>query len=183
MKKPIAHQHAHEPLYRVVRRGWKDPLDTSFSQLTNDRRWNTKAFPALYCCCSTKVARAVTLDLFRYSGVVLDDLRPELRPQLVEIQWQGRTVDVVTTKGVRAAGFSADYPDRSSREQTQTAASLWHQKGWEGVVCRSASLHRLRFSDWSGDHERWSEIAIYTDRAVRSPKLIRRIPGLRWLHV
>ncbi len=113
----------------------------------------------------------------------MDDLKPEMRPQLVEIDWQGEVADVATAKGVRAAGFLPNYPEGSTRAETQAAATAWHHNGWEGVVCRSASLHRLRFADWTGSHERWGELAIYPERAKRAPKLVRRISGLGWMNV
>jgi hypothetical protein len=37
--------HNHLPIYRVVRRGWPDPIDTTFSQGPKvDNRWNTVDF-------------------------------------------------------------------------------------------------------------------------------------------
>ncbi len=181
MKKPLVLDHTRQPLYRVVRRGWKHPLDASYSRLNVRHRWNTEDYPALYCCATAAVARAVTMDIFRYAGIVADDLRPELHPQLVEITWQGTLVDVATAKGVRAAGLPSTYPEGVSREDTQAAAARWHEDGAEGVACRSASLHRLRFSRWTGDYTYWSELAIFTDNAKRPPKLLRRVTGLKWL--
>lgn len=179
----LAYAYDSGPLYRVIRQGWKRPLDSSFSQTTANRRWNTPDFPALYCCSSPKVARAVTLDLFRFTGIQIEDLRPDLHPQLVEINWTGSVVDMATSKGIRAAGFSSNYPEGASLPETQKAATKWHKNGQEGVICRSASLHRLHFSDWSGQPERWSEIAIFPQRAKRAPRLVRRIFGLGWMNV
>lgn len=180
-KSPLGYLYQQNPLYRVVRRGWKDPLDTSFSQKTADRRWNTADFPALYCCSSAKVARAVTIDLFRFTGLQLDDLKPEFRPQLVELQWTGKVVDMATNRGVMSAGFPKSYPAEVSLQETQSAAVRWHKNRWEGVLSRSASLHRLRFSDWAGSPETWSEIAIFPQQANFQPRLIRRVPGIVWM--
>lgn len=174
-------EHRHRPVYRVVRRGWADPLDTAFSRQQTANRWNSPAFPALYCCCSERVARGVTLDLFRVAGVELTDLRPEVRPQLVEIEWSGRVVDMCTPEGVAAAGFTSDYPNGTAIGNTQRAATAWHEAGWEGVVCRSASLARLGFTDWSGAHERWGEIAIFVENAAVRPRLAARRDDLDWL--
>ena len=56
--------HNHVPIFRVVRRGWPDPADAKFSQLSRvDNRWNTPGFPALYCCCSETVARAIMREI------------------------------------------------------------------------------------------------------------------------
>lgn len=180
MKTPRFFDWTRDKLYRVVRRGWKDPLDTSFSRRAN-QRWNTPEFEALYCCASARVARAVTLDVFRFAGLTIEDLRAEARPQLVEIAWQGRLVDVATREGVRAAGFPARYPEAVTRAATQPVATNWHREGLEGVLCRSASLSRLRFADWSDDPGNWSEAAIYPANVQVAPKLIRRVRDLNWL--
>ena len=98
---PVLFDHSHQPVYRVVRRSWRNPLDATFSQRpTADNRWNTNRFPALYCCCSVTVARAVALDVLRYAGIELTDLRPDVQPRLVEISWSGEVVDVATAAGV-----------------------------------------------------------------------------------
>lgn len=180
MRTPRFFEWTRDALFRVVRRGWKDPLDTSFSRRGN-HRWNTPEFEALYCCGSAKVARAVTLDVFRFAGLVIEDLRPEARPQLVEIAWRGRLADVATREGVKAAGFAARYPEGASRAATQAAGEGWHRAGFEGVICRSASLWRLRFADWTGDPANWSEVAIYPANARMAPRLTRRVRDLGWL--
>lgn len=158
-----------ETLYRVVRAEWSDPLDASFSQMAGDRRWNTVEFPALYCCCSLPVARGITRDLFKLSGIEVEDLQPAWRPRLVELAWGGEVVDVSTPEGVAAAGFSPEYPEGVSKRLTRAAATEWHEAGDEGVACRSASLARLGFADWTGPFSRWSEIAIFTENCEARP--------------
>jgi len=74
MSSSLAFQHNHEPIYRVVRANWRDPLDATFSQNSVDNRWNTKTFSALYCCCSEPVMIAVAEDILGYAGVDLSDL-------------------------------------------------------------------------------------------------------------
>lgn len=174
-------EHRHRPVYRVVRAGWSDPLDASFSRSTADRRWNTADFPALYCCCSVGVARAVAFDVFRTSGIELEDLQPEVRPQLVEIDWSGAAVDMVSPAGVAAAGFPEHYPRGVERAATRAAAERWHGSAAEAVCARSASLGRLGFSDWTGDHRRFAELAVYVSNAASPPVLVRRRADLRWL--
>lgn len=173
--------HRHVPVYRVVRARWDDPLDASFSRAAPDRRWNTADFPALYCCCSVGVARAVALDVFRTAGVEVEDLQPDVRPQLVEIEWSGTVVDMTSPEGVEAAGFAADYPRGSDRAATRAAAERWHAGGAEGVCARSASLHRLGVTDWSGDHRRIAELALFVDNAATPPTLLRRRDDTGWL--
>ena len=173
--------HRHQPVYRVVRAGWEDPLDASFSRRRPDRRWNTADFAALYCCCSEAVARAVAQDVFRRAGVLPEDLQAHARPQLVEVGWSGKVVDVVTERGVAAAGFPAGYPTGVDREATRAAAARWHAAGAEGVCARSASLARRGFAAWRGDHPRFGELAIFVANAAVGPVLIDRRADDRWL--
>jgi RES domain-containing protein len=169
------------PLYRVVRAGWSDPLDASFSQRAADRRWNTKDFPALYCCLSEEVARAVTRDLLGVAGVEIDDLQPAYRPRLVEVGWSGEVIDVATVPGVAGAGFPASYPEGVERSTTRRAAARWHRQGREGVACRSASLSRLGFTDWTGPCERFSEAALFVDNCDAPPVLLGHRDDASWL--
>lgn len=173
--------HQHNPLYRVVKTSWNDPLDVSFSRKREDRRWNTPDFGALYCCCSEGVARAVALDCHRSANVTFEDLQESSRPQLVEIQWQGeQVVDVISAGGLAAAGFPANYPDGVSKVYTRQCAEGWFRNGREAVVSRSASLWRRSFRDWKGSHEKWSEVAIFVDNAKDEPHLMRRREDLDW---
>ena len=169
------------PLYRVVRHTYLDPLDTSFSQKTPDRRWNTDRFPALYCCASVAVARAIVRDVFGLSGLVLEDLQPARRPELVEIEWAGRLVDVATPAGVKAAGFADSYPARAVRELTQPRAERWHKAKYEGVVARSASIWRLGGGGWQGPLERWAEVALFPRNLARQPAIFGRRLGDAWI--
>ena len=180
MNGPAAIDHRHTPLYRVVQRSWADPVDASFSRLRTGNRWNTTGFPALYCCCSEPVARAITLDIFRMAGVELSDLRVPARPQLAEMAWQGPVADVVSAEGIAAAGFPAEYPAGVDKSETRRWASEWHAAGYEGVVCRSASLARQGFRNWQGDHERSSEVAIFVENSATAPVLLRRREDMEW---
>lgn len=166
----------------MIRRAWPDSLDISYSQRSNVRnRWNTPEFPALYCCCSETVARAVVKDIFRLTRVVLEDLQDTAQPQLAEILWEGEVIDMITAAGLASAGFPSDYPTGSNHSQTQRAATEWHKAGAAGVLCRSASMRRLGFSVWSGNHQLWSELAIYTQNTSTRPSLLNRRDDLAWL--
>lgn len=181
MTGPIVSEHRHIPIYRVVRRSWADPLDSSWSQSAPDNRWNTPEFPALYCCCSPAVARAVTLDIFRYSGIELSDLRPAFHPQLVEIEWRGWLVDLTSPEDLAAAEYPAEYPAGSPKTVTRASATAWHRDGREGVLWRSASLARQGLQHWRGNHQRWSELAIFVRNSAVRPLLLRRREDLEWL--
>jgi RES domain-containing protein len=181
MTAPLTMAHGHIPLYHVVRKSWKYPLDASLSQVSRDRRWNTSEFPALYCSCSERMARAIVIDLFEWSASQMADLQPPNLPRLVEIHWAGQVVDMVTAEGISAAGLAASYPDETSKDQTRRLAVEWSSEGREGVVCRSASMARLDFRGWMGAHEEWSELAIFVGNCVREPVLHRTRDDLKWL--
>jgi RES domain-containing protein len=162
--------HDHLPVYRVVRRGWADPIDTSFSQRHNvDNRWNTPDFPALYCCCSKSVARAIVKDRFGITGVEMADLQETAYPQLIEVHWVGRPVDMITEATIISAGFSCGYPTGAMHAETRRAAIKWHAEGQAGILCRSASVAQSGFTRWIGDHADWSELVIYTQNSPLRP--------------
>lgn len=174
----LRHDHV---VYRVVKQRWTDALDTSFSK-EQGGRWNPPAaFPVLYTCCSVSVARSVTRDLFTVGSVEPADLPESERPQLVEIEWTGEVVDVVTVTGVEAAGFPPDYPSGVGFAQTQPVGAAWHADGCEGLLCRSASLGRAGMRNWNLDHRDVSELAIFIQNAKATPRPGRRITDLAWL--
>jgi RES domain-containing protein len=174
--------HDHEPLYRVVRAGWESPLATWHSQ-ERGGRWNPPgAFEVLYACCSEAVASDVTWDfLFNQGSLELEDLAPSRRPVLIELRWAGeRVVDMASAEGVEAAGFPPAYPVGVEHDETQPKGANWHAQMAEGVLCRSASRMRRGFADWTGDHHRWAEMAIFVENA-RRPQFIKRRENLDWL--
>ncbi len=168
-------------LFRVVRRGWADPLNTSFSRGAGNHRWNDAGFEALYCCGSERVARAVTLDVLRFAGVVAADLREDYRPQLIEIRWAGSLIDLYSAPGLAAAGFPEQYPEGMSKEQTRLAASGWHAAGEQGICCRSASLSRMGQRQWPEPAASGCEVALWAANWKTPPKLIRRRRDEDWL--
>jgi len=170
----ILFTHNHEPVFRVIRKNWGDPLDASFSQNNNNNRWNTGDFPALYCCCSEDVAVAVAEDVFAYAGVNLSDLQPEYRPQVARISWSGDVVDVISVKGIQGVGLPIGYPAGVEKSQTRNLAEQWVKDGSEGVVSRSASMMKKGFSNWNGDHEPWGELAVFVSKVKTRPSLMSR---------
>jgi RES domain-containing protein len=172
--------HGHVPIFRVVRAGWADPLDTGGAR-KHGGRWNPpKSFPVLYACCSVAVARAVARERLDHAGVVLDDLGPQALPQLVELAWKGTVVDLASADGLASAGLPLDYPRGVGHDRTQPLGQAWHGARRAGVLCRSATLGRAGFSAWQGPHEPFSEAAIFTGNAPK-PRLLRRRAGLDWL--
>lgn len=180
MNPPAVVAHQHVPVFRVLRAGHSDPLDATYSQ-RRPGRWNTADYPALYCCCSERGAKAVTQDRLNMAAVDLADLQPEAFPQLFELDWAGSVVDVASSPGIAAAGFSPIYPQGVSHQETKPRAARWHQDRREGVVCRSASLSRLGVYDWPGDCQLWGELAVFTEQSQRKPTLRRERNDLGWL--
>lgn len=180
MTAPRLMPHTHN-IYRVLAHRHTTPEDASYSQTKRDNRWNTPEFPALYACCSPAVARSVAEDIYRRSGVVLEDLQPDALPALHELSWRGELVDAATPAGLAAAGFPSTYPAGVSKVDTQRAAGAWQAAGLDGVVCRSASLGRLGFTRWAQPHEPWGEVAIFTRNAKRPVRRQRTWPDLAWL--
>lgn len=182
MTAPRLVRHSH-PLYRVAPRSWRDPLDATFSMSDPDNRWNTPEFPALYCCCSIRVARENVRDKFRRSSLTIDDLQQRQMPTLVELDWSGTLVDCASPQGLSVAGLPGAYPEGASKEDCRALAAEWHVAGLQGVLARSAAVWRNGTAHgWQGKHSGWSEAAIFVRNARRSPQLVRRKRDLNWLH-
>jgi hypothetical protein len=112
---------------------------------------------------------------------MIGDLTDDRLPQLCEVEWHGLPVDVVSAEGIAEAGFPAEYPENVDKLVTQQRGFEWHEAGAEGVVCRSMSLVREGVADWSGDHQAWSELAIFVEKCFAKPVLVRRRADLEWL--
>lgn len=175
------------PLLRVVKAGWPDPLDTSYSASAGGR-WNPAgSFEALYTFGSPRGARAYAWEKLHRIGVVPEDLVPDSQPQLVEVGWKGRVVDVATDAGVGAAGFAHDFPAGVGWARTQPPAQVWHDAQHEGVQYRSATLHRATLhrggeSAWAGNPLDWSEVVVFPATTKSPPRLVRRIAGMAFLY-
>ncbi len=181
MTAPLFIEHDHVPLYRVVRAGWPNPLDTTFSRTTGGR-WNApEAHEVLYACCSESVARSIVADILRIGALEIGDLRPEYWPVLAELHWTGLPIDLVSAEGIIAAGFSPEYPRGVEHGDTQPYGAVWAALGAEGVLCRSASVFRINREGWLGGHEEWSELAIFVENAGIRPGLLRVRPHSDWL--
>ncbi len=146
-----------------------------------ENRWNTHEFPALYCCCSIRVASEIVQDRFRRLAIMLEDLQDGQLPTLVEVDWSGMIVDCASPMGLVAAGLPA-YPDGVDKPECRTLAATWHAANLQGVLARSAAVWRNGIAlGWAGSHRQWSELAIFVRNARRSPRLVRRRRDLNWL--
>jgi len=164
--------HNHIPIYRVVPASTNDVLNTDYS-LKKNNRWNTEKFPALYACCSEKVAKAVIQDIYLKGGFNVDDLIPDRKPRIIKFDWKGKVVDMITETGLSKAKFNKNYPKGVDYTQTQQSAAKWHRAKIEGVVCRSMSLYRLGLKKWAGEHKFWGEIVIFVRNVKNKPCLCK----------
>lgn len=173
--------HDHTPIYRVARAEWTDPLDATFAAL-HSHRWNAPGSHAvLYTSCSITVARAIVLDIFKIVALDLEDLAPGVRPVLLEIAWSGEPVDMASVAGLVECGFRHTYPEHMEHRHTQPFGRAWFALGAEGVLCRSASMFRIGHQGWMGNHEDWSELAIFVDNAKVQPVILNRREDVDWL--
>lgn len=152
------------------------------NQTKTDNRWNTPAFPAVYCCCSLAVAVAVAQLRSRRTGLTLEQISSDRLPALREILWDGRLVDMTSAGGIQEAGFPHDYPAPVTIiAQTQGAATLWHTGRREGVVCRSHALYEIAGERvWHEPHQPWGEVAVFTQNA-KTPQARRAYLNPSWL--
>ena len=129
-------------------------------------RWNTGAFPALYCCLAKNVATSVRLDLYDVDVDEARNIDPLNMPVLIEFRWSGSLFDLTTETGLQSVDLLADYPeghsDRGGSDTTRTIATDLYDNGNHGLVCRSASCFRLgNHNNWDGSSHDWSEVAIW----------------------
>ncbi len=156
---------------RVADPGWDDPLDASFA-VERGGRWNPPgSFPMLYLCATAMVARANVFRRFEGSPFGVLDLRPDRRPDLVEVDVPDlRAVDVVTAAGCRAVGLPATYPFDGRRrigwERTQPIGLRAFDEGEEAIAARSAAL---------AEGERGEELARIIRRRKDRPRLTGRL--------
>jgi hypothetical protein len=161
---------------RVADPGWHDPLDASYAA-EHGGRWNPPgSFPMLYLCATVRVARANVFHRFERFPYGVLDLRPDRRPDLVEVHLaELRAVDVVTAAGCRSVGLPATYPFDGRRrigwERTQPIGLRAFDAGEEAIAARSAAL---------AEGERGEELARIIRRRKDRPRLTRRRPFDEW---
>jgi RES domain-containing protein len=124
--------------YRVVDRTSIDPLDTSYSKASGGR-WNPpREFGALYLFATPSVAAANARCQFTRRAINLFDLLPAARPELVTVDVPRiSALDVVTARGVRAAGLPATYPYGVSWPPCQAIARDAYADDVPSVAARS----------------------------------------------
>lgn len=131
--------------WRIADRGWRDPLDPSYTA-ERGGRWNPAgSFPALYFN-EDKVTARLNLRAF-IAGWPYEpeDLRDDNGPVLIgaTLPRSQRVCDARTRAGVAAAGLPRTYPVDGrgrpvARERCQPIGTAVHAAGLRGVRARSA---------------------------------------------
>lgn len=131
---------ASGPYSRVADPTWADPLDISHSARTGGR-WNPLGLAALYLNKTLEAAMAnARRAVFERWGYSLDDVRPELLPDLqrVEVAGGGRYLDARTPEGITDLGLSATFPTDIPHPPCQGLGAAANREGLDGVAPLSA---------------------------------------------
>jgi RES domain-containing protein len=161
--------------YRVCKPDWVDCTDTTFSR-TRGGRWNAPGtFGVLYLNETVEVAVARVHAMFRSGEATVFDLRPERRPELLELDLPARNVaDAVSDEGLRALDLPANYPFAVDHDRCQPiGARVYADVAMDGVVYRSAAGCEGP-GQWQGE-----ELALF-DRAASDARPVRRRPFDAW---
>jgi RES domain-containing protein len=157
--------------YRVCKPEWNNCADTSYAK-ANGARWNPRgAFGALYLCATVEIAAANARSQHSGRAIGLFSLRPERRPQLQRFDvTSARFIDVVTARGVAAAGLPPEFPHGVSWSRCQAIAASTYEAGERGVACRSAA--ECSATSWLGE-----ELAVFDSapqpKPVGKPRVFR----------
>jgi hypothetical protein len=127
--------------YRVCKVDWLDCLDTSYSR-THGGRWNAAgAFGVLYLNRTVDVAVARVGTMFESNEATVFDLRPERRPELLEVEAsEVEAADAVSREGLASLGLPAEYPFGVGNELCQPVGQhVYEDESAAGIACRSAA--------------------------------------------
>lgn len=125
---------------RVADPTWTDPLTISFSAHTGGR-WNPPGLAALYLNQTREAALAnARRAVFERWGRTLDDVRPELLPDLqyVNVADGGRYLDAVTPAGIAELGLASTFPIDIPHPHCQALGLAADREGLDGVAPLSA---------------------------------------------
>jgi len=147
---------------RLVLPGWRDGLDSSFSQRRGGR-WNAPGeFPVLYFNQGERMARVQVLDKLAGQPYGPEDLNPREQHQLLRVTLpEADYLDAVTEDGLGAVGLPTTYPREADGSTVPWARcqpvgrAAWDD-GLPGIGCRSAAIgarpedEELAFFDRAG---------------------------------
>ena len=140
---------------RVYKPDWTNPLDTAPNRRAGGR-WNAPgSFGVLSLCADVAVAAANARSRYAGRAIQLFDLRPEQRPMLLSVHVpRSRCTDIVTGKGIAAAGLPPTYPYGVSHARCRRVGAAVHREGSDrGIACRSAA--ECRPDSWVGEELAW----------------------------
>jgi RES domain-containing protein len=166
-------------LFRCVRHSTTEPLTGRFAA-DGGGRWNPpSSFPVLYTFTAQNLARTWVAATWADVSVTLDELQPELQPDLLILEVAVDPVaDLASDAGLMAGGLPATYPEgfetRASWGVTRPVGVRIHDQRLWGLITRSASA-----TSWTVPLVNWGEVAIFTEFAPE-PKLVDRIPYPDW---
>ncbi len=129
--------------FRVADPEWTDPLDGSYSKVAGGR-WNPPgAFPVVYLMSGLRGARALVASRLAGQPFGPEDLDPEKAPVLIDTDVaEAEFVDLVSDRGLIAAGLPATYPKRKGRPvewaECQPIGQRAYDAGEPGLAVRSA---------------------------------------------
>jgi hypothetical protein len=150
-------------------------MDTSFGQ-AGGGRWNRpESFGVLHLNQSVEVAAAQVRHMFRSGEATVFDLRPERRPQLLEVEVPDReVVDAVSDEGIAELGLPLTYPYAVDHATCQPIGQrAYEAAGIAGIACRSAA-ECSGPAEWVGE-----ELALF-DREVPATREGVRRPFTEW---
>ncbi|HVA37856.1 MAG TPA: RES domain-containing protein [Candidatus Dormibacteraeota bacterium] len=161
--------------FRIGARAWQNLRDTSYAKALGGR-WNVAgSFGALYLNATIEVAAANARRLHEGELYSLDDLRPEMQPDLVPFDVERRPfVDAVGRNGLRALRLPPRTPYGVPHGPCQEAAARAYAAGELGIAAHSAA--DANATSFVGE-----ELAVF-DRAVGAAKARRRIRFDRWYY-
>lgn len=133
--------------FRVVRKDWPDPVNTSYAANEPDNRWNILGTPCLYLTkdipTAIENARQKYQNLFSRS-VRLSDVYPHKAFVVISVKIPRRTgADAYTDCGLKSLKLPTTYPLGTDarpvpRGVCRTIGSCIEQQGSDGIDCRSA---------------------------------------------
>ena len=156
--------------WRLIKPGWSDPNDTSYSKRPNvDNRWNPVGdFGALYLCASITVAAANARWKHNRRAIKLFDLAPSKRYSLVQYDVPVvRVLDAASSEGIRALGFEENFPFGVPHTPCREIAVQANGEGLRGVAARSAA--EVTATSHCGE-----ELALFDTHKLPEPQRKRR---------
>lgn len=165
--------------FRCVPHSTTEPLAT-LQSLEFPGRWNTSTVPGFYTFLSVNLAQTWVEDHIPALGPNLDDLTPEVLPDLLRLDCTPqRVADLTTVASLEEVGLPANYPEgfylTSTYPVTQAISEQLYNSGCDGILVRSASA-----GAWTGQLVYEAELVLIGELTT-SVVVLERLPYPRWL--